>query len=116
MIQHRADSIRAVMESKEDQLAALQDRTAFTIKAAGLINQGRLLRDIELLNLEYGEVFAQLELAKFDLRNKTPLVSVVDSPRYSTIKERADHAVHDHRFCTGYSYFQYSSGDPEVHP
>ena len=32
MIQHRADSIRAVMESKEDQLAALQDRTAFTIK------------------------------------------------------------------------------------
>lgn len=88
MIQHRADSIRAVMESKEDQLAALQDRTAFTIKAAGLINQGRLLRDIELLNLEYGEVFAQLELAKFDLRNKTPLVSVVDSPRYSTIKEK----------------------------
>jgi capsule polysaccharide export protein KpsE/RkpR len=88
LIQHRADSIRGIMEDKEDMLASYQDRSAFTIKATGLLNQGRLLRDLELLNLEYGEVFAQLELAKFDLRNKTPLISVVDSPKFSTIKEK----------------------------
>jgi uncharacterized protein involved in exopolysaccharide biosynthesis len=88
LIQTRADSIKGLMEQKEDQLASLTDRSAFTIKSTGLINQGRLLRDIEMLTLEYGEVYAQLELAKFDLRNKTPLVSVVDSPKYATIKEK----------------------------
>lgn len=88
LIQTRADSIKTLMEQKEDQLASLTDRSAFTIKSTGLINQGRLLRDLEMLTLEYGEVYAQLELAKFDLRNKTPLVAVVDSPKFATIKEK----------------------------
>lgn len=88
LIQHRADSIRAFMEQKENQLASLQDRSAYTIKATGLLTQGRLLRDIELLNLEYGTVYSQLELAKFDLRNKTPLVTIVDSPKIATIKDK----------------------------
>lgn len=88
LIQDRADSIRSMMTAKEDQLARLQDQSAFTIKAEGLLNQGRLLRDIEILSLEYSTVYTQLELAKFDMRNKTPLVTVVDSPKYSTIKEK----------------------------
>ncbi len=88
LIQHRADSIKGVMQSKENYLAGLQDRSAFNIKAQGLLEQGRLLRDIELLNLEYAEIYGQLELAKFALRNKTPLVSIVDSPKFATVKEK----------------------------
>ncbi|MBC8048005.1 MAG: hypothetical protein H7Y00_14500 [Fimbriimonadaceae bacterium] len=88
LIQHKADSIRAVMEQKENLLANTQDRSAFTIKASGLLSQGRLLRDIEILNLEYSTTYSQLELAKFDLKNKTPLVTLIDTPKHSTIKEK----------------------------
>lgn len=88
LIQDRADSIRILMQQKEDALAKSQDQSAFTVKATGLLNQGRLLRDIEILTLEYSTVYTQLELAKFDMRNKTPLISVVDTPNIATIKEK----------------------------
>ncbi|MFN0275505.1 MAG: hypothetical protein ACKVPJ_07160 [Chitinophagales bacterium] len=88
LISERADSIRQAMSSKEDQLASIQDRSAFTIKASGLLSQGRLLRDIELLNIEYATVYSQLELAKFDMKNKTPLVTLIDTPDHSTIKDK----------------------------
>jgi hypothetical protein len=88
LISHRADSIRAAMQAKEDQLASIQDRSAFTIKASGLLSQGRLLRDIELLNVEYATVYSQLELAKFDMKNKTPLVTLIDTPQHSTVKDK----------------------------
>lgn len=88
LIQDRADSIRLMMQVKEDALAKSQDQSAFTVKAAGLLNQGRLLRDIEILTLEYSTVYTQLELAKFDMRNKTPLISVVDNANIATIKEK----------------------------
>ncbi|MBK6731221.1 MAG: hypothetical protein IPG60_09735 [Bacteroidetes bacterium] len=88
LIQDRADSVRLMMQVKEDALARSQDQSAFTVKAAGLLNQGRLLRDIEILTLEYSTIYTQLELAKFDMRNKTPLISVVDSPNIATIKEK----------------------------
>jgi len=88
LISHRVDSIRAAMTAKEDQLAAVQDQSAFTIKAKGLLTQGRLLREIEILSVEYAEAYAQLELARFDLQNKAPLVNIIDTPRISTIKEK----------------------------
>lgn len=88
LIQHRADSIRAAMEAKENMLAGVQDRSAFTIKASGLLTQGRLLRDIELLNVEYATTYSQLELAKFDMKNKTPLVTLIDTPKHSTVKDK----------------------------
>jgi hypothetical protein len=88
LIASKVDSFRNVMNAKEDQLASVTDRSAFTIKATGLVTQGRLLREIEILSTEYAEAYAQLELARFDLRNKTPLISIIDSPRISTIKEK----------------------------
>lgn len=88
LISQRVDSIRAAMTAKEDQLAEVQDQSAFTIKAKGLLTQGRLLREIEILSVEYAEAYAQLELARFDLQNKAPLVSIIDTPRISTIKEK----------------------------
>jgi uncharacterized protein involved in exopolysaccharide biosynthesis len=88
LISDRADSIRKEMSAKEDLLASVQDRSAFTIKASGLLTQGRLLRDIELLNVEYATVYSQLELAKFDMKNKTPLVTLIDTPEHATIKDK----------------------------
>ena len=88
LIQTRVDSMRGNMTAKEDLLASVQDKSAFTIKAKGLLTQGRLLREIEILSVEYAEAYAQLELARFDLQNKAPLVNIIDYPSISTIKEK----------------------------
>lgn len=88
LFQKNCDSIKREMESRENMLAGLQDRSAFTIKATGLLTQGRLLRDIELLNVQYGTSYSQLELARFDMKNKTPLVTLTDTPANATIKEK----------------------------
>ena len=77
-----------LLEQKEDLLAKLQDNSSYQVKFAGYLGQNRLLRDIGLVTTEYSTTYAQLQLALFDLQNKTPLVDIIDQPKYSTIKEK----------------------------
>jgi hypothetical protein len=88
LMEVKADSLRRALQSKEDQLARIQDNSSYQVKFSGYVNQNRLLRDIGLITTEYSTTFAQLQLAKFDLQNRTPLVDVVDPPRYGTVKEK----------------------------
>ena len=87
-LQIKSDSLRQLLEQKEDLLAKLQDNSSYQVKFAGYLGQNRLLRDIGLVTTEYSTTYAQLQLALFDLQNKTPLVDIIDQPRYSTIKEK----------------------------
>ena len=88
LMQEKADSLRALLESKENQLAQIQDNSSYTVKFSGYLNQNRLIREIGLVTTEYSTTYAQLQLAAFDLQNKTPLVDIVDAPKYATIKEK----------------------------
>jgi len=88
LIKEKADSLRALLETKESQLAGVQDASSYQVKFSGYLNQNKLLRDIGLITTEYSTTYAQLQLAQFDLRNKTPLVDIVDAPRFATIKEK----------------------------
>lgn len=88
LMESKADSLRSLLESKEEQLARIQDGSSFQVKFAGYVSQNRLLREIGLITTEYSTTFAQLQLARFDLQNKTPLVDIIDQPKYSTIKEK----------------------------
>ena len=88
LMESKADSLRGLLESKEEQLARIQDGSSFQVKFAGYVSQNRLLREIGLITTEYSTTFAQLQLARFDLQNKTPLVDIIDQPKYSTIKEK----------------------------
>lgn len=88
LMQEKADSLRALLESKENQLAQVQDNSSYTVKFSGYLTQNRLIREIGLVTTEYSTTFAQLQLAAFDLQNKTPLVDIVDAPKYATIKEK----------------------------
>ncbi len=87
-MQRKADSLRGILEAKEKLLAKVQDNSSYQVKFSGYISQNQLLRDITLVTTEYATTFAQLQLALFDLQNKTPLVDIIDSPRYATIKEK----------------------------
>jgi capsule polysaccharide export protein KpsE/RkpR len=84
--QSQTDSILTMLNRKEERLAELKDEDKYKIKATGIIEEERLYRDIELLNLMYGEAFSSLELAKYTLQDQTPVVEIIDYPAYSTFR------------------------------
>ncbi|MEZ5014525.1 MAG: hypothetical protein R2794_09560 [Chitinophagales bacterium] len=88
LMQHKADSLRALLDEKESILASIQDGSSYQVKYSGYLSQNRLLRDITLITTEYSTTYAQLQLARFDLQNKTPLVDMIDQPKFATIKEK----------------------------
>lgn len=88
LMEDKTDSLRQLLETKENQLAQVQDNSNYTVKFSGYLSQNRLIREIGLITTEYSTTYAQLQLAAFDLQNKTPLVDIVDEPKYATIKEK----------------------------
>lgn len=88
LMQGKADSLRSLLDQKEELLARIQDGSAFQVKFTGYLNQNRLIREIGLITTEYSTTYAQLQLALFDLQNKTPLVDMIDRPKFATIKEK----------------------------
>ena len=87
-MQTKADSLRALLDQKEEMLARIQDGSAYQVKLTGYLSQNRLIREIGLITTEYSTTYAQLQLALFDLQNKTPLVDMIDRPKFATIKEK----------------------------
>jgi len=45
-----------------------------------LLEEIRLKRDVEILNIMYGEIVKNLEVSKFTLLNNKPLLNIIDSP------------------------------------
>ncbi len=80
VIQDRADSIKIALKLTEDRLAKWMDSSKRLIKAEGYLEEFRLKRELELLNILYGEVTKNLELAKFNLLHETPVVQIIDKP------------------------------------
>jgi len=77
----KRDSVLNELKSKEYQLANFKDTNRKLVTVKGYLSQIRIERDVQILNLMYGEVVKQLEATDFALRNKTPVVQVIDLPR-----------------------------------
>lgn len=88
LMKGKCDSLRTLLEGKETLLAQIQDNSSFQVKFSGYLTQNRLLREIGLITTEYSTTYAQLQLALFDQQNKTPLVDMIDQPRFATIKDK----------------------------
>jgi len=82
LVQEYADSINTELSSAEYQLAQWKDKNFRTTKSKGYLEELRLLRKVENLALMYSESLKNLELAKFDLLNNTPVLQVIDRPTY----------------------------------
>ena len=48
----------------------------------------RLKREVEILNVMYGEIIKNLEISKVTLLNQKPLINVIDSPRFPLVVVR----------------------------
>lgn len=90
MLQHEADSIRAVLGGAITATGAETDQTfnlnpAYQVQRSGAQqNQVRAAA----LGEAYGEVLKNLELAKITLLKETPLYQIIDEPRLPLLQER----------------------------
>jgi hypothetical protein len=82
LIKHRADSLKILLSNKEETGAAFVDQNINLSKMTARVKVERTRRDLELLNLMYAEVLKNLEVAKFNLENQTPVLVLVDKPTY----------------------------------
>lgn len=82
LIKHRADSLQSILMEKETSGASMIDMNINLARLKGRVEIERTKRDIELLSLMYAEVLKNLEIAKFNLENQTPLLVLIDKPSY----------------------------------
>ena len=79
-IQNRADSVLLELKSAELNYARHKDSNFGVMRAEGLIEELRLQREVEILNVMYAEIIKNLEISKVTLLNQKPLVDIIDSP------------------------------------
>ena len=80
-IQNRADSVLNELKLAELSYARHKDSN-FGMMRARLVGGVRLKREVEILNVMYGEIIKNLEISKVTLLNQKPLINVIDNPRF----------------------------------
>lgn len=80
LLAFRADSVLSELKNAEYRYASHKDSNFGVQRAKGLLEEIRLKRDVEILNIMYGEIVKNLELSKFTLINNKPLLNIIDRP------------------------------------
>jgi uncharacterized protein involved in exopolysaccharide biosynthesis len=78
ILQNRADSLRAEIEFREKMMARTTDENMLSFRMEQKVDALRLKREIQVNNLVYAEVIKNLEMARANLLNETPVLSVID--------------------------------------
>lgn len=81
-VQNRADSVLTELKGAELAYARYKDSNFGVMRAEGLLEQLRLKREVEILNVMYAEILKNLEISKVTLLNQMPLINVIDAPRF----------------------------------
>jgi hypothetical protein len=88
MMQHTADSIKAIYESalyKGAGISQVNINQALQYAAVPRLKQER---DVQLYGAVYAEVLKNLETLKLDMARETPLVQMIDEPRMPLKKDK----------------------------
>ncbi|GEM_PF-1095412 len=81
-ISNRADSVLKELQSAELIYADYKDSNFGVKKSKGFLQELRLQRDVQILNIMYSEIIKNLELTKFTSLNQKPLISIIDTPKF----------------------------------
>jgi len=87
IIREKRDSILTELKTSEYQLADFKDSNRKLVTVKGYLKQLRLERDVQILNIMYAEAVKQLEATDFALKNKTPVVQIIDLPQKPIIAQ-----------------------------
>jgi hypothetical protein len=90
LISQRADSLGEVLLNLERETANAMDEGYNVFKFKGKLEESRLKRNLQIIEVLYGEVIKNKELAKFNLDQEKPVFQIIDEPIYPLeIKERS---------------------------
>jgi hypothetical protein len=78
----KVDSLRKVMNTKDDQLIAIDKKTLFTntTKLEFRVPTDNLLADKQMIRQQYAQAVANQQNAAYKLQKATPLIKVLDKP------------------------------------
>lgn len=84
ILQTQADSVRAVLDENLMEYATMADRIPFpnSLVQSATVDSRRKQVDIQAASAVYAEITKNLEIAKVNHRNNSPLIQIIDSPRY----------------------------------
>ena len=80
LIAYKTDSIRDLLHEIEEETASSSDMAMNIFRFKGKLNEQRLRRDVNILNILYAESIKNKELAKFNLEQDRPVFQLVDTP------------------------------------
>jgi len=86
-LEKRTAQVKDSLTTIEDVLASFRDRNRVVISPNLLLEQGRLMRALEIQQGIYVELTKQLELAKMQEIKDTPVISVRDQAKESVLKQ-----------------------------
>ena len=93
-IESRLGEVSSTMIEVEDSLRKFREKNRRVIDSpALLLEQNRLVREVEMQSQIYLELNKQLEIAKIDEVNLLPIVNILDTARQTTIKESPRRAI-----------------------
>ncbi len=81
LMKEKRDSIFRKLTGAEYALADFKDSHRNLITVKGLLKKIQLERQVSILNSMYHTVVRQMDASEFALKNKTPIVQVIDLPR-----------------------------------
>jgi hypothetical protein len=84
ILQTQADSVRAILDQSLGTLAAEQDRipNANPLLSVATVNGRRKQVDVQTSAAVFQEIVKNLEMAKISHRINTPLIQLIDSPKF----------------------------------
>lgn len=82
VLQHQADSVRAILNSSISGVASAADAApnANPLMQSLRVPSQRKQVDVQANTAIYGELIKNLEIAKVSLRKETPLIQLIDTP------------------------------------
>ena len=84
ILQSQADSVRAILDESIGAYASAQDRVpnANPLLTSATVESRKRQIDVQATGAVYQEIVKNLEIAKVNHRNNSPLIQIIDSPRF----------------------------------
>lgn len=84
ILQSQADSVRKILDESIGAYASATDRVpnANPLRSSATIETKKRQIDVQATGAVYEEVVKNLEIAKVNHRNNSPLIQIIDSPRF----------------------------------
>ncbi len=82
VLKREADSVELLLSTHMLRSAVAGDVNVNPLRQTLRVNQNRALVDLQVTVSLYGEIVKNLKLAEISLRKQTPLIQVIDPPRF----------------------------------